>query len=251
MIWLFFCKRIETQVSRQLLNHATTYQYALGEIPVMDNKIKKRIGLVLIILCILLAYLFLKPLLIPNKEIIKSGIMTQQKDVKSSAKTITEGEIISNANVVVNIEQSPAENSARLKIQVQVQDIFPGKSKGSGFALISYNKKPQQAYVVGASLSEGVILKSLSVTEVVIDNHGKLEKYQSVKRPDNKTSSLALEEKPLKETIKPKKIISQVIEKGPPMDGSTPPPPPPKELIQPEQKEFIPPPPDGGITPGS
>jgi type II secretory pathway component PulC len=149
------------------------------------------------------------------------------------------------ASILENKPEQPPRKAPIPKLNLQVQSVFLGKGKDSGYALIAYNGTPPQVYIVGATLTEGVLLKELSTDEITIDNRGKLEKYQVVK-------AKATAKKPVKPAPElPPKLVNDT----PPMDDFTPPPPyeePLKTHLTPAQSpeyEFTPPPPDEGMRP--
>lgn len=125
--------------------------------------------------------------LVKNASEQKKGAITPPvKDDNSQANT----HLLKTNIELTAISLKPSLSSKKVKLNIQLHGAFPSKDKRSGYALISYNNAPQQVYVIGSSLSEGVLLKSLSATEVVIDNHGTLEKVQKEKKiVDTKSST--------------------------------------------------------------
>ena len=119
------------------------------------------------------------------------------------------------------------------KLNIKLHSVFLGKEKKSGYALISYNGAPQQIYMLNSSLSEGVLLKSLSKNQVTIDNHGKLEVYHAEIEEDDANNTPP----PVKQSPPP---MQSIPSEGPGTATTPPTPPEPKKNDTPP----IPSPPD-------
>lgn len=165
---------------------------------------------------------------------------------------------------------SKSKKTTALSLDLELFSTVPGKTKKSGYAFISYNKAPQQLYIVGSSFGEGVLLKEVAKNYIIMDNKGILEKITRTKntptqqltaptiRSEKTTSALLA---PVVSTNKPAKIVPKPrYDKDalPPMDSAPPPsapsapslPPLPKlEPITLEQDNEPPPPSDDGIGP--
>lgn len=222
----------------------------------MSNKVK--IVLVLVVLVALFGYLSI-PSFFHADHAIPESAFVPQLPIKVARHSEEKKENNSRVADHLSLEKKPAivmdEKPSQFekvliipKLNIQLHAVFSGKKKNSGYAFISYNNAPQQVYIVGGRLSEGVFLKSLSTDEVVINNHGRLEKYP-VKSVEEKS------EHALKQA---EQIALQSPKEGendtPAMDSTPPPSPPPLTLpsgnLTPAQsREFIPPPPDGGVGP--
>jgi len=70
------------------------------------------------------------------------------------------------------------------KLNVKLYGIMAYSKKESGYALLSYNGKPQKVYAVGEGLDEKdkdkdkkVFIHKVTSEKVVINNHGKLEEF--------------------------------------------------------------------------
>lgn len=215
----------------------------------MSNKLRTKVVVAVVIA--LLAYLFF----MVGEDATPEPVAQQEKTQKVHDIEITNKIKIADPVVATKNLQQPQKIAIAIpKLKIKVQGIFPGKNKNSGYALIAYNGGSQQVYIIGASLSEGVLLKSLSVRGVIIDNHGRLEKYPlRVIKKANKQITPSLPEVK-KENLQSDSTLSrdrqprdELLMDGPPMDGSVPPPAPPREPAKPQ--EYIPPPPSGGIMP--
>lgn len=143
-----------------------------------------------------------------------------------------------------NTQEKVVDQALAVKLNIKVFNVFPSADAKSGYALISSNDKPQQVYIVGAELEEDVYLKKVSTGEILINNHGKDEKYFPVKPPASisapKFSTKTNNDDP---NYEPGLLINA-------------PPPPVLPVPLPgageKAQEYIPPPPnDTSVTPGS
>ena len=214
----------------------------------MSNKLKN--GGIVVIVIVFLAYILFKLFFTAEIESnLKPMVAQQEKDNKQSAnQAVAINKSKQSANQAVAINKSKqSKNTPIPKLKIQIFDIVFGKTKDTGYALIAYNGAPQQVYIVGANLSEGVVLKSMSIGEVLIDNHGKQEKYslQTSNKKDKQVTSSTVIKKGGNEAIQPSLLSGS--DDTPQIDGSVPPLPAPREPVQP--REYIPAPPSGGVLP--
>lgn len=219
---------------------------------------KSILPLVLVAITASLAYIFLKPFFIDevssSLEFIPQEKATSSFSNKKTDKinaTIDKQDLAEEQQpIVVNKKLKQAPKVPVPKLNIELHSVFLGKEKNTGYALIAYNGAPQQVYLVGVNLSENVILKSLSAGEIIIDNHGSLEKYQvkETKLADTPVKPARAKKQPV---IEP----PEVKKDEPPINDFTPPPPYVEPLdahLSPAQSletEFIPPPPDDGYRP--
>lgn len=206
----------------------------------------KLIFLLVLFVIAWLVYIFLMPSA-EDKELISIPVV-KEKQVVASNITIQPSSTASSSelskNPLVSTQDKKPKPKPTLRLDLKVEGVFLGKKKNSGYALITYNGAPQQVYTVGSVLSEGVILKNLSKEEVIIDNHGKLEKHLVIVIKEVKSPT-----KPLIKELVPE-LMPKVVNDTPPMNDFTEPPPyvnPLDSHLTPAQSlatEFIPPPPD-------
>jgi type II secretory pathway component PulC len=219
---------------------------------------KQKLILLLLLVLVLLAYISFKFFL--KDAVNKLEPITQKKQEMGLTTTQSSPKInntVDNKKTPEKPILNPHNNTIELSpenpipnLSVQVQGVFLGKKKESGYTLIVYNGALPQVYMVGAKLAEGVVLKSLAKGEIVIDNHGNMEKYFVKKEKKRNTKLVDKAEEP-----KPNLPNTPPMDSDPPplVDFTPPPLPDPalsREGLTPAQsKEFVPPPPDGGMGP--
>lgn len=188
--------------------------------------------LALIPLLALTIFVFLKLFYLGDSENKAESLSSKQV----SPPDITQSEVVDsseegNKTIVLKDLPSKTQYEKQTLIVTQVQQ---GKSNKSGYAFIAYNGNEEQVYPVGAKLAEGVILKSLLVDGVMIDNHGVLEKHKLKSSPlITKTPKI-----PTSTEAPPSPPPLSEVEKLPPHDdiNSMPPMGIPKEESQSYQK---------------
>jgi len=117
--------------------------------------------------------------------VIAVGISLDKTASSISKKTeINYGKLIADQNIFgkVVIKKTPVKPKAKpvavvkpvvpkVKLNAQLHGIVAYESQ-AGFALISNNNGPQKVYGKGDNLQEGVIIRSILPTKVVVDNNG-------------------------------------------------------------------------------
>lgn len=131
--------------------------------------------------------------LTPEQQMLTQATATQNSTLATPKKQQNYGKIIAGQHLFGVLEKKVVatrqpkqavtpEPVSIPKLNIKLFGIMAYGKKESGYALLSYNSKPQKVYAVGEGLDEKdkdkkVFISKVTVVKVVISNHGKLEEF--------------------------------------------------------------------------
>lgn len=148
----------------------------------MYDKVKKTSILVFAILILLFLYYYFQPVVKVENDSKVTQTTHPTKDENNDSAIMKpepkiETPVIANDNLPISKKEPEKQLSSIPQLKLQVMQVFTGGTHA--YAKISYEGSPVQNFKESDSLSDGVILKSIIKNGIIVDNHGKLEKFYS------------------------------------------------------------------------
>ena len=109
------------------------------------------------------------------------------------------------------------------KLNIKLYGIMSYNKKTSGYALLSFNGKPQKVYAVNDSLDKEkkIIVSDVTTEKVIISNHGKLEEF-SLPKTFTKSTGVAIPANAMLNNDKAPASHNPAMAVAPPMPATRP-----------------------------